>query len=140
MALVHVGDHRLLKLRNPWGSFEWSGDWGDASPLWATHADVAKKCGVDPAKGADDGVFWMAWGDFLGYFDSVDVLKRSEDLHEVFLDTHEDCAVRACGPLRGCVAGCCCYVCACQGAAKLCCGRATDDSTTAVGAKRDWCC
>lgn len=25
---------RICKLRNPWGSFEWKGDWGDESDLW----------------------------------------------------------------------------------------------------------
>ena len=24
----------LVKLRNPWGSGEWKGDWSDKSPLW----------------------------------------------------------------------------------------------------------
>lgn len=25
---------RLVKVRNPWGSHEWTGDWSDNSPLW----------------------------------------------------------------------------------------------------------
>lgn len=27
-------DLQLLKIRNPWGNFEWQGDWGDNSSLW----------------------------------------------------------------------------------------------------------
>ncbi len=25
---------KLVKIRNPWGDFEWNGDWGDDSDLW----------------------------------------------------------------------------------------------------------
>ena len=25
---------KLVQLRNPWGDFEWNGDWGDDSDLW----------------------------------------------------------------------------------------------------------
>ena len=25
---------KLVKLRNPWGKFEWKGDWGDKSETW----------------------------------------------------------------------------------------------------------
>ena len=26
--------HRIVQLRNPWGHFEWKGDWGDQSSCW----------------------------------------------------------------------------------------------------------
>jgi calpain-15 len=29
-----VKGHRLLNMRNPWGGFEWDGDWSDNSALW----------------------------------------------------------------------------------------------------------
>ena len=25
---------QICQMRNPWGKFEWSGDWGDESDLW----------------------------------------------------------------------------------------------------------
>jgi hypothetical protein len=31
---------RLVKLRNPWGSMEWTGDWSDSSPLWTEEMQV----------------------------------------------------------------------------------------------------
>ena len=138
IAAAEAEGFRLLKLRNPWGNFEWTGAWSDGSELWKTHPKVAKRCGVDPAKPDDDGVFWIEYGDFLKYYDSVDVLKKSEDLHDIYLDTHE--SWRCCGPCRGLVEGCCCYYAACRGGFKLCCGRETGDETVAAAPKRDCCC
>ena len=141
IAAAEAEGFRLLKLRNPWGNFEWTGAWSDGSELWKTHPKVAKRCGVDPAKPDDDGVFWIEYGDFLKYYDSVDVLKKSEDLHDIYLDTHEDMKPRVFGPLRGCVVGLCRYFVACQGVRKLCCGRApTGDDTVEVDQKRMHCC
>eukprot|EP01038_Epipyxis_sp_PR26KG_P014549 gene14549-19531_t len=60
---------RLVQLRNPWGSMEWSGDWSDTSPLWSQEA----KDDVGGFEVADDGTFWMCFEDLLKYFASVNV-------------------------------------------------------------------
>ena len=50
----------LVQLRNPWGSFEWKGDWGDASDCWTP--ELKKEVGL--VEDADDGTFWMCFEDF----------------------------------------------------------------------------
>ena len=54
---------KLLKLRNPWGSFEWQGDWGDKSSTWTP--ELKQQLNVVDA---DDGTFWMDFEDFKQYF------------------------------------------------------------------------
>jgi hypothetical protein len=54
---------KLLKIRNPWGSLEWNGDWSDISQLW--NDDLKKKAGYTEA---DDGFFFMNFHDYLKFF------------------------------------------------------------------------
>jgi hypothetical protein len=71
-SLIEVKEglgHRLVKLRNPWGRFEWKGDWGDHSKLWTKEAIAHFK----PEFKDDDGIFWMDYRHFLVNFDNVEV-------------------------------------------------------------------
>jgi calpain-15 len=65
---------RLLKIRNPWGQSEWTGDWSDNSPLWTS--ELKTKVGLE---NRDDGIFFMAYEDFLTYFTDIQVCKVHDD-------------------------------------------------------------
>jgi len=45
------------EIRNPWGSGEWGGDWGDKSPLWTEDA----RAQIKPTLEENDGTFWMSY-------------------------------------------------------------------------------
>jgi len=60
---------RLLEIRNPWGSGEWEGDWGDVSSLWTEDA----KDHIKPTLEQDDGTFWMSFEDVLKFFQRMTV-------------------------------------------------------------------
>ncbi|KNC55623.1 muscle-specific calpain [Thecamonas trahens ATCC 50062] len=60
---------RLLQIRNPHGSGEWSGAWSDDSPLWT--AKLRAAAGATESK-VDDGLFFMSIEDFATYFTAVD--------------------------------------------------------------------
>lgn len=107
---------RLLKLRNPWGSFEWTGDWSDASNLWSTHPGVALEIGRD--RGAkEDGVFYIGWEDFVQRFNYISVLYPDGSLESLHIDVHEQ--YRTCGAVAGCVFGCTKFWCCCRGCYSL---------------------
>ena len=61
---------RLVRMRNPWGHYSWSGDWSDHSPIWTPELRDMLLSG-----GGDDGVFWIAFQDVLLYFDCIDICK-----------------------------------------------------------------
>lgn len=60
---------RLLKVRNPWGHFEWNGDWSDSSGKWTSEA--MQEVGFVP--NAEDGTFWICFEDFQRYFESCTI-------------------------------------------------------------------
>eukprot|EP01043_Picozoa_sp_COSAG02_P051589 COSAG02_NODE_5450_length_4310_cov_2.774638_5_plen_258_part_00 len=81
---------RLVQVKNPWGSFEWSGDYSDDSPLWTKKLkqevnravqkrakQISSGSGDTSPRAAtatavkDDGAFWMSWTDFTKYFEDV---------------------------------------------------------------------
>jgi len=75
LAAMRVGEHRLLKLRNPWGSdAEWTGRWSDDSDMWERHPRIAEALGFQKAA---DGIFWMDWHDFSRVFNTVVVSHKS---------------------------------------------------------------
>ena len=70
---------RLVKMRNPWGSFEWGGTWSDNSEemMWDNGRmravlDASDDDG-EPEVAANDGAFWMTFEDFKKNFVSISV-------------------------------------------------------------------
>lgn len=63
---------RLLCIRNPWGQFEWGGDWSDNDSKWTREYINA----FNPVFDTEDGTFWMSYDDdFFKYFDSMSICK-----------------------------------------------------------------
>lgn len=62
-----------MQLRNPWGDFEWKGDWSDESDLWNddTKAQVDFK--------DEDGLFWMSLKDMMKYFNRVQICRVDDN-------------------------------------------------------------
>lgn len=70
LDVVEYDGHRLVRLRNPWGTFVWNGDWSDTWSGWTSRSRAA----LLPS-GTEAGAFWMPFQEFLRRFDSVDVAK-----------------------------------------------------------------
>eukprot|EP00118_Oscarella_pearsei_P021924 m.249668 g.249668 ORF g.249668 m.249668 type:complete len:660 (+) comp40307_c0_seq10:668-2647(+) len=80
LDIKQVLQERLIRLRNPWGSHSWRGDWSDKSPLWTKSLRSELQ-----VYGAGEGVFWIALRDLMRYFNRIDVCKVRPDWSEVRL-------------------------------------------------------
>jgi len=66
---------RLVKIRNPWGNFEWKGDWSDQSPLWTE--ELRRELNYDP--NPEDGIFFMNIRDYNKYFPVTWLCRYKKD-------------------------------------------------------------
>lgn len=74
IAVKEAAGFRLCHVRNPWGDFEWNGEWSDRSPLWRKFPEVAQACGRGAGlDDANDGLFWMPLEKVLEMFEGVTV-------------------------------------------------------------------
>ncbi|KAL5012395.1 hypothetical protein ScPMuIL_010946 [Solemya velum] len=75
-----IEGNRLLRLRNPWGRFSWTGDWSDKSEKWKTISSASRNELM--LHGDTSGIFWISLEDLLKYFDSIDLCKVRPDWRE----------------------------------------------------------
>jgi len=62
---------KLLNLRNPWGKFEFGGDWSDQSPLWDQNPNLEEELGY--VRDTTDGDFWISLTDYCDNFGDVTI-------------------------------------------------------------------
>ena len=68
--------HRIVQIRNPWGSGDWNGDFSDDSSLWTPQA----KAQVNFTHG-NDGIFWMTVEDYCQSFVSLGICKANPNYY-----------------------------------------------------------
>eukprot|EP00435_Cladocopium_sp_Y103_P040302 s3850_g10.t4 len=86
VGMCTVDDIQLVKLQNPWGHSEWTGDWSDKSTKWEEHPQVAEKLMFNPE---DQGSFYISRQDFVDNFTSF-LYNRITPLRAADDDGSED--------------------------------------------------
>ena len=74
LGVLEINSEKVIKLRNPWGNFEFTGDWSDYSSKWTD--ELKKKYEFNKK---NDGVFYMSYNDFLKYFITIGFAKIHPD-------------------------------------------------------------
>ena len=118
-----VGGIKFVKVRNPWSKFEWKGAWSDGSKEWTENPNIAKELNHEDK---DDGIFWMLFDDFVDYFNQISICDRTTKYDLSLLFDHDRPCV---GPVTGCVKGCVCFWCLCQGPRHVYCGHTSSTDT-----------
>lgn len=135
LDVINAAGFRMVKIRNPHGhGGEWQGNWSDKSPLWSKHADVKRAAGW--TGGGDDGIFYMAWEDFIQQWDQLQIVDRSLDLDMLSLKPKDDSKRSVC---KACSWGCFSYWCLCRGLRYMCCPKRSADKTVDVDEKCCFC-
>lgn len=72
---------RLIRIRNPHGVGEWTGDWSDQSSQWSDLLFAGAEGAQLSRTGVDDGTFWIDFTHFMMAFCLVDVSFAYTDWH-----------------------------------------------------------
>mmetsp|Transcript_53361 Transcript_53361/g.92791 ORF Transcript_53361/g.92791 Transcript_53361/m.92791 type:complete len:336 (-) Transcript_53361:78-1085(-) len=121
---------KLVKVRNPWGSGEWTGDWSDNSDLWKQYPGVAKSCGHNVKGDNNDGAFWMSWDDYVQNWKRIGVVDRTIDVNTLSLMVFNDSNF---APIAACIKGCCRFWLCCDGLKRLYCPHRSSEETVKIG-------
>eukprot|EP00298_Acanthocystis_sp_HF-20_P012618 c19977_g1_i1.p1 GENE.c19977_g1_i1~~c19977_g1_i1.p1 ORF type:complete len:483 (-),score=135.09 c19977_g1_i1:153-1601(-) len=128
LSVKEIDDIKLIQLRNPWGEFEWTGDWSDKSEMWNKYPHVKTALEFSDA---NDGSFWISYEDFCEKFNSICVCDRSVGISDLSLDRREDSGFW--GIAKGCFTGTLKYFCLCEGCRFLYCGHDGSEETPKLG-------
>ncbi|KAI6225199.1 hypothetical protein M3Y99_01364100 [Aphelenchoides fujianensis] len=70
LDVKQLGARRLIRLKNPWGNFVWSGEFAPSWTGWTPELRARLDSG-----GHASGTFWMPFEAFCTYFDAVDIAR-----------------------------------------------------------------
>ena len=73
---------KLIKLRNPFGKGEWTGDWSDQSDKWDDNTKA--KFNYNDQE-INDGIFWIDFENFCKYFNKVSICVPLNPLYSTSL-------------------------------------------------------
>jgi hypothetical protein len=79
------GSTKLIKIRNPWGNFEWKGDWSDSSRLWTSRIKEETEF-----EGSDTGIFYMSLQDYVANFRATVVCKVHDQFEHTKTEAKQD--------------------------------------------------
>jgi hypothetical protein len=68
---------KMLKIRNPWGEKEWTGNCSDGDKNFWNKVSKTDKQRLGFSE-KNDGIFFILWEDFLNYFQIIDLGKVND--------------------------------------------------------------
>jgi hypothetical protein len=74
---------RLVKVRNPWGSEQWTCDWRDSDNVnWTAERRAEAETAHTQENPVNDGVFWVSFEDYVQHFEVTMISYDTEKLHQ----------------------------------------------------------
>ena len=110
---------RLIQLRNPWGSGEYTGPYSDNDNDPSHKLDTKIMEWRGKKVNANDGIFWMPWDEFIDNFNCFDLCAVSTGMESLELAVNEDYGT--CGVCLGVIQGFGSYCLLCKGTRQLWC-------------------